>query len=71
MSQKKLPRKALFHAARQLHRDTVDQAAEKFGVGRGHLYAVLDNDRESLTLTRKIDEYIESARPLMAKSIAA
>lgn len=68
MAKKTLPRKALFRAAVALNGESVEDVARRYNVTRGHLYAVLSDERESKKLSDAIDEYIDGARSLMGST---
>lgn len=51
-------RKTRFKAALQFTKTTQVEWARQNGVGYQHLYLVLEDERESRTLTEKIDAFI-------------
>lgn len=58
-----LPRKALFRAAIALSGITAKAWASDQGITPAHLYAVLNGDRESNSLTQKVDAFIAKHLP--------
>lgn len=56
-------RKARFKAALALANTTVLAWCEEQGISTGHLYQVLNGDRESASLLERVDAYIERYAP--------
>lgn len=59
MPKAKSTRKQLFRAALSIAGMTMRQWAEKHGVTDSHVAHVLAGDRESISLTAKMDEFID------------
>lgn len=71
MRRRESSRKAAFRAALALAEKTQAQWAEEHGVTAFHLSVVLNGERESASLTAKMDEFIAEWQPHVRVAVSA